>query len=84
MNVLLDAEGQVRLSAIPCVAGAPQLAISNTWQVRLSDMGLAADISRGPIKQCCGTRGYWAPEMILREPYTTEPDWWSLGVTLVS
>jgi serine/threonine kinase 32 len=59
MNVLLDQEGQVRLS----------------------DMGLTADISKGPIKQCSGTRGYWSPETIKKEPYTTEPDWWSLGVT---
>lgn len=58
-NVLLDTEGQVRIS----------------------DMGLTADVTKGPIKQCSGTRGYWSPETIKKEPYKTEPDWWSLGVT---
>jgi len=60
MNVLLDDQGQVRIS----------------------DMGLTADISKGPIKQCSGTRGYWSPETVKKEKYTTEPDWWSLGVTV--
>jgi len=50
--------------------------------VRVSDMGLCADISKGAIKQCSGTRGYWSPETIQKQPYTTEPDWWSLGVTM--
>ena len=45
-------------------------------------MGLTADITKGPIKQCSGTRGYWSPETIKKEKYTTEPDWWSLGVTV--
>ena len=60
MNVLLDAEGQVRIS----------------------DMGLTANITKGPIKQCSGTRGYWSPETVKKEPYQYEPDWWSLGVTI--
>lgn len=51
-------------------------------QVRISDMGLTADISKGAIKQCSGTRGYWSPETIKKEKYTTAPDWWSLGVTV--
>jgi len=50
--------------------------------VCISDMGLAADVSSGPIKQCSGTRGYWSPETIAKKPYTFEPDWWSLGVTM--
>merc|ERR1712087_184830 len=51
-------------------------------RVRISDMGLTCDISGGPIKQCSGTRGYWSPETIKKEPYTTQPDWWSLGCTI--
>jgi len=53
-------------------------------QIRISDLGLAADISKGPIKQCSGTRGYWPPEVILGKSgpgYTTEPDWFTVGVT---
>lgn len=50
--------------------------------VKISDMGLTADISKGPIKQCSGTRGYWSPETIKKESYTTQPDYWSLGVTM--
>ena len=46
-------------------------------------MGLAHDISKGPIKQCAGTCGYWSPEQINKDSYTTQPDWWSLGVTLL-
>ena len=26
--------------------------------------------------------GYWSPETVNKEPYTFEPDWWSLGVTI--
>jgi len=44
-------------------------------------MGLVASIAKGPIKSCAGTRGYWSPETIKKEPYTVHPDWWSLGVT---
>jgi len=51
-------------------------------QVRISDMGLTADVSGGPIKQCSGTRGYWSPETIKKEPYTFQPDWFSLGCTI--
>ena len=51
-------------------------------KVRISDMGLTADITKGPIKQKSGTCGYWSPETIKKEKYTTEPDWWSLGVTV--
>ena len=67
-NVLLDAEGQLRIS----------------------DMGLCVDISKGPVTAendplgpsiRHGTCGYWPPEVIREEPYTTAPDWWALGIT---
>ena len=87
-NVLLDENGQVcqshgwasllRMIVRHPTQDAPLL----IWQVRISDMGLTANISKGAIKQCSGTRGYWSPETIKKEAYTTEPDWWSLGVTM--
>jgi len=51
-------------------------------QVRISDMGLTHRIKEGGISQKSGTRGYWSPETVLKQKYTTEPDWWSLGVTM--
>ena len=45
-------------------------------------MGLTALVKDKAIKQCSGTRGYWSPETIKKEPYKFEPDWWSLGVTM--
>ena len=35
------------------------------------------------LKGKCGTRGYWAPEMVRGSQYLYSVDWWSLGVTLV-
>ena len=53
--------------------------LDSNGQVRISDMGLTADITKGGIKQCSGTRGYWSPETIRKEAYRAQPDWWSLG-----
>jgi len=50
--------------------------------VRISDMGLTYDISGGPSKRRAGSPGYWPPEVINQKPYTTQPDWWSLGATV--
>lgn len=52
--------------------------------VRLSDFGLAVQSDK-PVYGKCGTRGYWAPEVIAkgshrhRSTYTFTADWWSLG-----
>lgn len=56
--------------------------LDSEGKVRISDMGLTANITGGTIKQCSGTRGYWSPETIQKQPYQCEPDWWSLGVTM--
>jgi serine/threonine protein kinase len=51
----------------------------------LVDLGLAAIVPpSGFISGRCGTRGYWAPEMLMRSSsgsqlYSYAVDWWSLG-----
>lgn len=48
---------------------------------RLGDFGLAADVSKGPASGGYGTEGFMAPEQLSSgATYTTEPDWWALGV----
>ena len=54
----------------------------------LSDLGLAVVMPRNGITGACGTRGYWAPEMLMRTPegsrvrYNLSVDWFSLGCVL--
>lgn len=52
----------------------------------LADLGLVAcletDNKPGPSSRT-GSRGYWAPEVVRREPQAASADWWSLGVTLL-
>ncbi|KAL1530877.1 hypothetical protein AB1Y20_001770 [Prymnesium parvum] len=38
--------------------------------------------SRGQVRSKAGTRGYWAPEVILGQAQGETADWWSLGVVL--
>ncbi|KAG1692141.1 hypothetical protein DVH05_025761 [Phytophthora capsici] len=50
----------------------------------LSDLGLAVEVT-STLTGRCGTRGYWAPEMLLRDEsgnrlvYDQSVDWWSYG-----
>ncbi|CAK4131196.1 unnamed protein product [Aphanomyces euteiches] len=50
----------------------------------ISDLGLAVEVTPGLCGRC-GTRGYWAPEMLLRDEagnrlaYNQTVDWWSYG-----
>jgi len=52
---------------------------------RLSDLGLACYVPKGGLLGSCGTRGYWAPEMIAkqsdgkRKKYSFTVDWFSFG-----
>ncbi|CAM9660360.1 unnamed protein product [Scytosiphon promiscuus] len=54
---------------------------------KISDMGLACKVTPH-LTGACGTRGYWAPEMRLRNaagkrvPYNESVDWFSLGCIL--
>lgn len=68
-NVLLDAEGQLRVSDMGlCVD------ISGGRFVSAENDPLGPSIKHG-------TCGYWPPEVIREQPYRTHPDWWALGVT---
>ncbi|XP_052021535.1 putative sperm motility kinase W [Apodemus sylvaticus] len=52
--------------------------------VKLTDFGLAIKCRPGSLLNVrCGTRGFYAPEVVLREPYDgKKTDVWSLGVLL--
>ncbi|XP_063124250.1 putative sperm motility kinase W [Rattus norvegicus] len=52
--------------------------------VKLIDFGLATKCRSGTLlKQRCGTKGFYAPELIQGEPYDAKKtDVWSLGVLL--
>lgn len=58
--------------------------IAKNGYVALTDFGLAADLDGDPkiLMGKTGTRGYWAPEVVRREPQAEPADWWSLGVVL--
>ena len=47
----------------------------------LTDFGLTAKVASA-LKGKCGTRGYWAPEMVKGDQYIYSADWWSLGVMI--
>ncbi|KAM8853990.1 rhodopsin kinase grk7-b-like isoform 1-T1 [Synchiropus picturatus] len=50
---------------------------------RLSDLGLAVELSNGKtICQKAGTTGYMAPEILRQVFYNTSVDWWSLGCSV--
>ncbi len=49
-------------------------------RAKISDFGLAADISEGIMRRTlCGTPNYMAPEIALRQPYGSAVDLWSIG-----
>jgi len=54
-------------------------------RTRISDLGLACRVPSGGQTGTCGTRGYWAPEMLRRDAsgrkvkYTKSVDWFSFG-----
>ncbi|XP_038936416.1 putative sperm motility kinase W [Rattus norvegicus] len=51
---------------------------------KLTDFGLATKFRPGTLlKELCGTKEFYAPELVLREPYNgKKTDVWSLGVLL--
>ena len=49
--------------------------------IKLTDFGLSKELSQDKrTKTICGTTEYLAPEMVLRQPYGIQVDWWSLGI----
>lgn len=53
---------------------------------KIVDLGGAAKMKTEGLRDICGTRGYWAPEMIKEgddaRPYGYAVDWFSLGVCI--
>ena len=47
--------------------------------VKLGDFGLSKLIGESKTHTLCGTRQYFAPEMLIENQYSFEVDWWSLG-----
>ncbi len=53
---------------------------SDGRRAKISDFGLAADMSEGIMRRTlCGTPNYMAPEIALRQPYGSAVDLWSIG-----
>merc|ERR1712217_787881 len=53
--------------------------LTETGQVKLTDMGLAK-VTIGRTFTMCGTPDYFAPEMVRQCGHTHAVDWWTLGV----
>jgi beta-adrenergic-receptor kinase len=58
-------------------------------RTKISDLGLAVKVPKNGISGACGTRGYWAPEMLkkneetgAKQKYSLPVDWFSLGCVL--
>uniref|UniRef100_A0A1A8C6R9 G protein-coupled receptor kinase n=1 Tax=Nothobranchius kadleci TaxID=1051664 RepID=A0A1A8C6R9_NOTKA len=57
--------------------------LDSQGQCRLSDLGLAIEISPGKtVTQMAGTGAYMAPEILTKTPYRTSVDWWALGCSI--
>ena len=64
------------------------LLMDDIGRTRISDLGLAVRVPKNGLTGACGTRGYWAPEMLRRDAngqrlrYSLSVDWFSLGCVL--
>ena len=53
--------------------------LDTVGHVRLSDFGLAKEITCAPATTFCGTPSYMAPEVLLATGHGVAVDWWSFG-----
>jgi G protein-coupled receptor kinase len=62
----------------------PENILMDEWgHIRISDLGLAKEIlNNEPITGGGGTKGYIAPEVTNKEPYTYSPDFYSFGCVI--
>jgi len=54
--------------------------LDHDGHIKLTDFGLSKVIDQEETSTLCGTTGYLAPELILRQSYSYEVDWWALGI----
>lgn len=56
---------------------------SKTGHIKLSDFGLAKQTGiGGTTTTMCGTAEYLAPEILQRQSYSSQTDWWSYGILI--
>ncbi|XP_045165597.1 serine/threonine-protein kinase Nek1-like [Mercenaria mercenaria] len=60
----------------------PNVFLSENWEVKLGDMGLAKVLERPNAKAVtfCGSPYYMSPEIFSCKPYDSKSDIWALGV----
>lgn len=60
----------------------PNVFLSETWEAKLGDMGLAKVLERPNSKAVtfCGSPYYMSPEIFSCKPYDSKSDIWALGV----
>lgn len=63
---------------------AENIMIDRNCNIKLIDFGLSHEYSpESPyLSTSCGSPAYVAPEIVLKKPYTSKSDMWSLGVIL--
>ncbi len=86
-EILLGIEHMHNLGIIYRDLKPENVLLDDDGHTRISDLGLAVMCDWTPstrrnqtISGKAGTPGYWPPEMIEKQPYAFDADWWSYGV----